>query len=51
MELAAIVTAMANGGTLYYLQHPTSQDEVDQLVPKVKRQLEIAQWLKNSSRA
>jgi penicillin-binding protein 2 len=45
MELAAIVSAVANGGTLYYLQHPASQTEVDQFVPQVKRQLDISQWL------
>jgi cell division protein FtsI/penicillin-binding protein 2 len=45
MELTAIVSAVANGGTLYYLQHPASQTEVDQFVPQVKRQLEISQWL------
>ena len=45
MELTAIVSAVANGGTLYYLQHPASQAEIDQFVPQVKRQLDIAQWL------
>ncbi len=40
MELTGIVSAVANGGTLYYLQHPTSQEEIDQFVPEVKRQLE-----------
>jgi penicillin-binding protein 2 len=24
LQLGALVTAIANGGTLYYLQHPTS---------------------------
>ena len=47
MELAAIVSAVANGGTLYYLQHPSSQTEIDQFVPQVKRQLNGAQWLTN----
>ncbi len=42
MELTAIVSAVANGGTLYYLQHPSSQAEIDQFVPQVKRQLDIA---------
>jgi cell division protein FtsI/penicillin-binding protein 2 len=42
LELAALMTAVANGGTLYYLQYPRSQDDVDHLVPRVKRQLEIA---------
>ncbi len=45
MELTAIVSAVANGGTLYYLQHPSSQAEIDQFVPQVKRQLDIAPWL------
>src|SRR5579863_3533520 len=45
MELTAIVSAVANGGTLYYLQHPASQAEIDQFVPQVKRQLDIGQWL------
>ena len=45
LELAGIVSAVANGGTLYYLQHPKSPQEVEQFVPQVKRQLEIGQWL------
>jgi len=45
MELTGIVSAVANGGTLYYLQHPASQTEIDQFVPQVKRQLNVAQWI------
>jgi len=45
LELTAIVSAVANGGTLYYLQHPGSQAEIDQFAPQVKRQLNISQWL------
>ena len=45
LELAGIVSAVANGGTLYYLQHPRSTEEVAHFVPRVKRQLEISQWL------
>ncbi len=45
MELTAIVSAVANGGTLYYLQHPNSQAEIDQFVPQVKRELNIGAWL------
>jgi penicillin-binding protein 2 len=45
LELTAIVSAVANGGTLYYLQHPYSPTEIDQFVPRVKRQLNIAPWL------
>ena len=45
LELAALMSAVANGGTLYYLQHPRSLDEVNGFAPQVKRQLDIAQWL------
>lgn len=43
LELADLVSAIANGGTLYQLQHPKSQDEIAQFVPRVKRRLEIEQ--------
>lgn len=42
LQLAALLSAIANGGTLYYLQYPKSQEEVDRFVPRVKRHLEIA---------
>jgi cell division protein FtsI/penicillin-binding protein 2 len=45
MELTAIVSSVANGGTSYYLQHPTSQAEIDRFNPQVKRQLNITPWL------
>lgn len=44
LQLAAIVTAIANGGTLYYLQHPTSPEQVRDFQPLVKRQLPIADF-------
>ena len=42
LELAALLSAIANGGTLYYLQYPHSADEASHLAPQVKRQLELA---------
>ena len=42
LQLGALVSAIANGGTLYYLQHPGSPEEVVNFQPQVKRQLEIA---------
>jgi len=42
LQLGALVSAIANGGTLYYLQHPESRDEVVNFTPKVKRILDIA---------
>jgi len=45
LELAGVMMSVANGGTLYYLQHPKTEDEIAQFVPRVKRQLDIQQWL------
>ena len=45
LELAALVSAIANGGTLYYLQYPRSDQEIAQFVPRVKRRLDIAQYI------
>ncbi len=42
LQLGAMVAAIANGGTLYYLQHPTTPEEVANFQPRVKRQLDIA---------
>jgi penicillin-binding protein 2 len=41
LQLGALVSAIANGGTLYYLQHPTTQAEVADFQPQVKRLLDI----------
>lgn len=41
LQLGAMVSAIANGGTLYYLQHPTTAEEVLDFQPKIKRQLDI----------
>jgi penicillin-binding protein 2 len=45
LELSALLCAMANGGTLYYMQYPRSQEEVERFVPRVKRNLDIAAGL------
>jgi cell division protein FtsI/penicillin-binding protein 2 len=42
LELTGIVSTIANGGTLYYLQYPRSEDEVQKFVPRIKRELDIA---------
>jgi penicillin-binding protein 2 len=41
LEFAALMGAVANGGTLYYLQYPKSQQDVQALTPRVKRRLDI----------
>src|SRR5580658_3688277 len=41
LQLGAMVTAISNGGTLYYLQHPTDPEAVASFQPRVKRRLDI----------
>ena len=46
LELAALVSAIANGGTLYYLQYPQTPPEAESLTPRIKRVLNIdTNWL------
>jgi cell division protein FtsI/penicillin-binding protein 2 len=45
LQLGAYVASLANGGTLYYLQHPTTQAEIADFQPKVKRTLDIARFV------
>jgi penicillin-binding protein 2 len=42
LQLGALVSAIANGGTLYYLQHPENAMDIATFEPKVKRMLNIA---------
>lgn len=42
LQLGALVAAIANGGTLYYLQHPSTAEEALDFQPRIKRQLDIA---------
>jgi penicillin-binding protein 2 len=41
LQLAALMSALANGGKLNYLQYPRSQAEAQHFVPKLKRELDI----------
>jgi len=41
LEYAALIGAVANGGTLYYLQYPKTDQDAQALVPRVKRRLDI----------
>ncbi len=45
LQLAAMLSSIANGGTLYYLQYPRTQLEAENLVPRVKRRLQIQSWI------
>lgn len=49
LQLAAMVSAIANGGTLYYLQHPGSAEEIADFEPRIKRHLDIAPILPEMS--
>src|SRR6202050_3625281 len=42
LQLGAMVSAIAKGGTLYYLQHPKSPEEIANFQPRIKRTLDIA---------
>jgi cell division protein FtsI/penicillin-binding protein 2 len=42
LQLGAMVSAIANGGTLFYLQHPQTPEQIAAFRPRVKRQLDIA---------
>jgi len=41
LELTGLLSSIANGGTLYYLQYPRSGEEIDHFTPKVKRPLDL----------
>ncbi|HXB72632.1 MAG TPA: penicillin-binding transpeptidase domain-containing protein [Candidatus Acidoferrales bacterium] len=41
LQLAALMSAIANGGTLYYLQYPRTAEDGRSFVPRVKRRLDI----------
>ncbi len=45
LQLGALVSAIANGGTLYYLQHPTTTQAVASFQPRIKRTLDIKNLL------
>jgi penicillin-binding protein 2 len=41
LQLGALVSSFANGGTLFYLQYPRTAEEQTNFTPRVKRQLNI----------
>ncbi len=41
LELAALLGAVANGGTLYYMQYPRTLEEAAMIEPRIKRRLDI----------
>jgi penicillin-binding protein 2 len=45
LQLGALTAAIANGGTLYYLQHPTTPAEAVNFEPRIKRVLNIKPFI------
>jgi penicillin-binding protein 2 len=45
LQLGALVSTVANGGTLYYLQYPQTAEERDNFEPRIKRTLDIKSLL------
>jgi len=45
LQLGALVSSFANGGTLYYLQYPRTPEERANFAPRIKRQLNIESLL------
>jgi penicillin-binding protein 2 len=41
LQLGALASSIANGGTLYYLQYPRTTEELANFTPRVKRNLNI----------
>lgn len=41
LQLTSIVSSIANGGTMYWLQYPRNQEEAHNFVPRVKRYLNL----------
>ena len=40
LQFASILSMVANNGTMYYMQYPRSQAEIETFVPQVRRRLE-----------
>ena len=45
LQLGALVSTVANGGTLYYLQYPRTVEEEQNFEPRIKRTLDIKSLL------
>jgi len=41
LQLTSLLSAIANGGTMYHLQYPRTDEELRRFQPRVKRQLDI----------
>lgn len=44
LQLAAMMTVFANGGYLYYLQYPRTEQQVDAFTPRLKRRIDLGPY-------
>ena len=42
LELSSVMGTVASGGTMYYLQYPRTDQEVQHFIPRIKRVLDIS---------
>jgi cell division protein FtsI/penicillin-binding protein 2 len=45
LQLASLVSTVANGGTIYYLQYPRTDADIASFQPRIKRKLDIESLL------
>lgn len=45
LQLAGMLSAIANGGTMYYLQYPRTEEEIASFTPRIKRHLDIQEYI------
>ena len=45
LQLAELVSGLANGGTFYYLQYPQTEQEIQSFKPLVRKQLDISKFV------
>ena len=51
LQMASLVSTLANGGTMYYLQYPQTAEQRANFTPRVKRRLDIAPLLPDLGKA
>jgi penicillin-binding protein 2 len=44
LQLAAMMSAFANGGSLYYLQYPRTEGQVKDFTPRLKRRIDMSPY-------
>ncbi len=45
LQLAELVSGLANGGTFYYLQYPQTEQEIQDFTPRIRKQIDIAKYV------